>query len=395
MILPKALLILPDYPFPINNGYQIKASNFINSLTSKYNLTVITVTYKKCDKLQMEKYLKDITFSFQYYKIGIFEATVNLLRSFLYLKPIQQYLFSSKNFKRHLEENQHFDIVFFSTVRTCLYINSLPNSKIVIDFIDSIGLNYFSAIKNSRSYIKNLFYWYEAKKLYNFEIESSKKANFSLFVNHLEAENFKKYSSNIYYIPNGVKPELLDYMNFDPKFSNSITFLGTMNYQPNIDAMYWFINNVFNLLDNPIKLYIIGSNPPNFLKIKALKFKNIFFTNFIDDPYLIINSSFCFVAPMQNGAGIQNKVIESMALGKVVILTKKAASPFAFCKHNVHFIICDEPKKFAYYINDIFLNPEKYRYIQTNAKNIILNYYNWEAYSTKLYHILQLHKCIA
>jgi glycosyltransferase involved in cell wall biosynthesis len=236
--------------------------------------------------------------------------------------------------------------------------------------------------------LKRKYYKYEAKKLFDYEIHCATHANLSLFVNHLESNIFSNKCNNIYTIPNGVRNDLFSYKKKDYYYYNSITFLGTMNYQPNIDAVIWFITNVIKNLDKKFIFYIIGQLPPKSLQKLAKHNEQIVFTDFVDDPYLLINSSICFVAPMQNGAGIQNKVIEAMALGKIVILSKKAAEPFLFCEHNIHFIISDDPQSIIFYINDIFLHPNKYIEIQKNAKNIINDKYTWYSYNKKFFKIL-------
>jgi glycosyltransferase involved in cell wall biosynthesis len=389
MNLPKALLILPDYPFPVQNGYKIKSYNFIQSLISKYDLTVIIVTYKNNNMLDHKDYFNDLTnLRFKFYKISFLEIIFNIFRSILNNEAIQKNLFASRKLKVYLKNNNNYTIVFLSTIRTCLYSIYFNNSKIVIDFIDSIGLNYLTSLTNTNSFLKRKYYKYEAKKLFDYEIHCATHANLSLFVNHLESNIFSNKCNNIYTIPNGVRNDLFSYKKKDYYYYNSITFLGTMNYQPNIDAVIWFITNVIKNLDKKFIFYIIGQLPPKSLQKLAKHNEQIVFTDFVDDPYLLINSSICFVAPMQNGAGIQNKVIEAMALGKIVILSKKAAEPFLFCEHNIHFIISDDPQSIIFYINDIFLHPNKYIEIQKNAKNIINDKYTWYSYNKKFFKIL-------
>ena len=107
-------------------------------------------------------------------------------------------------------------------------------------------------------------------------------------------------------------------------------------------------------------------------------------TGFLEDPYVILNSCFCVIAPMQTGGGIQNKVLETMALGKVNVLTTYGAKPIKGATTNEHFIVRDSPTLMAVVINDIYMFPNKYNIIGKNAKKLILENYTWAAYESSL-----------
>jgi glycosyltransferase involved in cell wall biosynthesis len=193
----------------------------------------------------------------------------------------------------------------------------------------------------------------------------------------------KKYG-NVKWLPNGVNPLLFSYNKFSKEFDNSITFIGAMHYQPNIDAIIWFDRYVLDHIDPTIRFFIIGSNPNIKILNIAKKRKNVIVTGFLEDPYCILNSCSLVVSPMQNGGGIQNKILESMALGKINILTSTCSKPIKGAVDLIHFFVKDNPKEMANLINEVCSNPMKYNQIGINAKELIRNNYTWESHEFKL-----------
>ncbi|MEM2954762.1 MAG: glycosyltransferase, partial [Candidatus Nanoarchaeia archaeon] len=181
---------------------------------------------------------------------------------------------------------------------------------------------------------------------------------------------------------------LFKYTKQNKKYSNCIVFFGKMNYQPNIDAVLWFVKNVLPKLNKELKVHIVGAHPSEKIKNLEKKYKNIIVTGFVKDPYEIIKSSLCVVAPMQTGGGIQNKILESMALGTINIMSSLAAKPIG-ARHKKEIIIADDPKKMAYFINDIFKNPKKYEYLKDNSKKFIANNFTWSIYEKNIIKIIK------
>jgi len=91
---------------------------------------------------------------------------------------------------------------------------------------------------------------------------------------------------------------------------------------------------------------------------------------------------------MRTGGGIQNKVLESMALGTINIISKLAAIPIGG-ENGKDYIVEDNAKRIADIINDIFINKEKYSFLKENSKKYILENYTWSKYEEKYHKIIE------
>jgi glycosyltransferase involved in cell wall biosynthesis len=379
----KCLLILPRLPYPPVGGDKLKSYNLVKILHELYDLSIVIVSEEKLN-LECTEFLEKNSI---HYKLFIYPKWIlylNALRSlftgnslqveFYYFREVQSYC------DKLIAEN---DIVMSNLIRTAKYLNtdSARYKLRLLDMVDSIAINYTRSIDKVESYVWKMIYTFEAKRLMEFEKECVKNFSATFFVNKSECDYWSQYG-NTFHIPNGVNEKLFSYSKKLSHYSNALTFFGKMNYQPNVDAVVWYLKNVHPLVDKEILFVILGANPSSVIN-KYAKLDNIEVTGFVRDPYAIVNSSFATIAPMQTGAGIQNKVLEGMALGQVNVLSTLAANPILNAEHGKHFLVEDDPIKLASMINDLFKNPTKYDSIRANAKELISNIYTWSNYRSK------------
>ncbi len=108
--------------------------------------------------------------------------------------------------------------------------------------------------------------------------------------------------------------------------SNKICFLGAFDWEPNMEAIKWFIQEVFPaLLDKFPKLEFHIAGRKSELIPEELRQKNVVIHGFVEDPLKFIAENGLFVATLQSGSGIKMKVLEAMSIGAPCILTTKSA----------------------------------------------------------------------
>jgi len=161
--------------------------------------------------------------------------------------------------------------------------------------------------------------------------------DWSTFVSNDEAALFQSLvptaSAKIRAIPNGVDADYFDPAiprdpPFAPHFAHHrprFVFTGTMDYPPNVDAARWFARDILPLIhrDQPhAHFHIVGANPTP--DIRALQSDTVHVTGRVADirPY-IAHASVC-VAPMRIARGIQNKVLEALAMARPTVVTSDA-----------------------------------------------------------------------
>jgi len=155
---------------------------------------------------------------------------------------------------------------------------------------------------------------------------------------------------------------------------------------PNIDAVTYFANEIFPLIiknQHNLKFIIVGLNPTREV-LKLGKRKNIEVTGFVDDPYEYLEKAKIVIAPLRFSAGIQNKILEAMALGKTVITTSKGARGISG-EDGKHFVVADDEKEMSEKILALINDELKRKEIGNDARELIKRKYRWDIISKNLY----------
>jgi sugar transferase (PEP-CTERM/EpsH1 system associated) len=184
-------------------------------------------------------------------------------------------------------------------------------------------------------------------------------------------------------VSNGV-----DHRYFDPALDHkpvydttrpNFVFTGTMDYPPNADAAIWFAREILPLIQASVpaaQFHVVGSNP-NQEVLKLAHLEGVFVSGRVADvrPY-IAHATAC-VAPMRIARGIQNKVLEAMAMARPVVLTAAALEGIA-ADPMLETILADTAADFATACCRLATTTEGVA-IGTAARCRIIRHYDWDA----------------
>ena len=376
------LLILPRPIFPVVCGYALKNQALIQILNKRYNLTLVVISDHNPTEEERAFYDAN-SFECRVFVFGKYRYLINAFTSLFSKDPLQMGYFYFGKVQKYIDSiMDRQDITIGALIRTMKYLKRSNARVKVFDMVDSIGLNYQRSLSNVKSLLWKSIYRIETDRLLRGEQMLIEDSDITFLFNWNEAEYCSRYG-NVQLVPHGVNDTLFSYEKKDSELSKGVTFLGKMDYQPNIDAVLWYLSNVHSKIGDMIPFYVVGASPTEAVRREAAKYPNVTITGFVEDPYLYIKSSLAVVAPMQTGGGIQNKVLEAMGLGKVVITTTLSASPIKEAQNGRHIIIADTPDDFINEINRLSENPEKAEAIGKEARNLIHERYTWSAYGKK------------
>jgi len=203
----------------------------------------------------------------------------------------------------------------------------------IVDLAD-VDSEKWQAYAKKASEPMKFIYQREARLIFNLESRIAREADFSTFVSEPEAQLFRTLVPNraaaIVGVPSGI-----DHIYFDPNrhyssyYDTSVpnfVFTGTMDYLPNVDAVCWFARDILPIIRRTFPLaqfYIVGSNPSAAVR-ELGKMDGVHVTGRVADARPYLAHATAAVAPLRIARGIQNKVMEAMAMAKPVIVTSDA-----------------------------------------------------------------------
>jgi sugar transferase (PEP-CTERM/EpsH1 system associated) len=255
-------------------------------------------------------------------------------------------------------------------------------ARFVMDFgdVDSAKFETYGAEGGAMAPINRR----EGRLLAAFERSVAARADVSLFVSDAEAELFRRRSglesADIRALHNGVD---LDY--YDPAALPRsaelpgdlplIVFTGQMDYAPNIDAVRWFADSVMPMLPEA-RFAIVGRKPPE--AVLRLAGPRTIVTGAVPDVRSWLAAADVVAAPLRIARGIQNKVLEAMAMARPVV-----ASPAAFegieAEPGRHLLVAAEAEAQAEAIAGLLDDPERAAAIGRAARRRMEEVYRWEA----------------
>ncbi|MBI2118109.1 MAG: glycosyltransferase [Elusimicrobia bacterium] len=391
---PKKILILYSrLPWPLISGDRMRVYYMSKILAKKYKVDLVCISEGN-GKTDIPPTLKELFNHIQIFYFSKARSSLNAALGLFSNKPLQVHYYYFKPIQNWINLNyKNYAWIFCNHIRMSDYVKRTPIKKI-IDFHDALSENYSQARYYSSGLWKHI-YRIEKNRVAKYESEMLERFDLGIVTSQSDKNALEKIDKNhlrkIDVIPMGIKEELV-HRNQVVAEENLISFLGKLDYPPNEDAVLFFAKQVFPLIKKNLEsigFYILGYSPTR--KILSLgKEVGIKIIGYSEDPYTYIEKSKIVVAPVRYGTGIQNKILESMCLGKTVITTPIGASGIPNAINGEHLIINDfqNPETASKQIINLIIQKEMRDQIGKNARKLILENYTWELIGNRLLSLL-------
>jgi len=162
--------------------------------------------------------------------------------------------------------------------------------------------------------------------------------------------------------------------------SHTLVFTGTMNYRPNVDAVLWFAEHVYPLIQEAvpdIHFYIVGRQPHSRLD-PLRKQRGIVITGSVPDTRPYIAGADVYVIPLLSGGGTRFKVLEAMTLRRPIISTTMGCDGFPVVSGR-EVILADEPAGFARAVVELLKDAGKREELGRAGFDFAAAHYDWSA----------------
>ena len=317
----RILILAPRYPFPVHGGDVLRIYNICQVLKNQGHQLDLISFYEPNDII--DKSLNNIFTKIYLIKRNKYLSIFNSLLYILSPFPSQIGYYYQKNFlKKFTEISDNYDMTICHLIRMARYIDKGKcHKKSILEMTDAISLNYKRSLKYL-NFIQKAFFFIEMNKLKKYEKKCLDRFKKTIVVSDTDKDFLEekiKYKS-LKTLTNGYKSLS---MNLFSKSNKSVIFIGNMRTNANHLMVTFFIKEVLPELRRvypALKFKVIGAEPRK--ELIQLQSKIDFeITGKVESIHDEMRDAALSVCPMFFGAGVQNKILESMAFGIPVVAT--------------------------------------------------------------------------
>jgi len=383
----KLFVLLSRVPYPLEKGDKLRAFNQIKELSKRHDIYLCALNDTRLHpeaKQILASYCKEI----HIFSISKWSVFLNVTRFFFSGKPLQcGYFYNRQIHKKilNLIAYIHPDHIYSQLIRTSEYVKNCKINK-TLDYQDAFSKGVLRVMEKSPMW-KRWFLSIEYERLVKYEKDIFSYFDNKTIITKVDRMNIQHPSASIIeVVPNGVDLSIFTPIQREKKYD--LIFTGNFSYPPNIDAAVHLVNDIFPILKEKhpdINIVLCGANPS--AKVQALQRKNVFVTGWVNDIKDYYALSRIFIAPMRMGTGLQNKLLEAMAMQLPCITSPLASNPLN-AKQDKEIIVCNSLLGYADAVDMLLSQPDYYKEIATNGCLFVNQNYTWENTTAILENIL-------
>lgn len=233
--------------------------------------------------------------------------------------------------------------------------------------------------------------WREYKTMARAEHHYLGLADHILTVSDTDRDHFTQFidSSRVTVIPTGVDVNYYGPTS-EPVEPNALVFTGAMDWMPNEDGMFHFLEKILPRIRRQIPevtLWIVGRQPSRRLRELAARTPGVCVTGTVEDIRPYVHRAAVYVVPLLVGSGTRLKIFEAMAMGKAVVSTPLGAEGLPI-RDGENVMLADEPESFANAVVRLLQSSELRNNLGRAAREFVEQKYSWVSVAAELEAVL-------
>lgn len=382
------LFLCHRIPFPPDRGDKIRSFNLLRKLTEIAPVHVGCFADDERD-LSFTPALQEIAASQQVLRRSG-SRVVGGLRGLAKGQPLLISLFDSPEMHqwvRPILAERGIQAVVAYSAQMAHFVPVLPEgTRFVMDFVDFDSAKY-AAYGAEQSGPMGWINRREGRKLLAFERDVALRADVSTFVSEAEAAMFRDATGTgtdrVRALENGVALDYFDphasFAPIDQSSGSLIVFTGQMDYRPNIEAVESFVRTSLPaiLAERPdARFAVVGRAPSKAVQALA-DVPGVIVTGGVEDVRGWLAAADIVVAPLRIARGIQNKVLEAMAMARPVVASRQAAEGID-ASHGAHFLVAQDAAEEATMVLALLADQERAETLGRAARARMIERYEWD-----------------
>ena len=383
--------MLSRVPYPLEKGDKLRAYHLVKRLAQHHDLFLCCLSDQRIAPEHIE-HLRGICHRIEVIHIPLWRIVLKLTRAAFTRMPFQVAYFHHHLAQKRVDaaidsfKPQH---VLCQLVRTTEYVRHRYALPKTLDYMDTLSKGTERRTETAPFYLRPMWRA-ETRRLIAYE-----NLMFDLFDHRviISAQDrdylYHPLRHTMAVIPNGV-----DTTHFSPRpgeTRHDLLFTGNMNYPPNIDSALYLARRVLPLVRKGrpgTSLLISGVDPSPEVRDLARRDPLITVSGWVRDIRTSYASAKLFVAPMQIGTGLQNKLLEAMAM-RMPCVTSELANNAVGARPGEEVLLGNEPEDYAAHILMLLDNAAERDRIAANGQHFVREHFDWERAARALDTLIQ------
>ncbi len=294
---------------------------------------------------------------------------------------------------RMLEE-ESFDVIQLETPYLSLYlpeIRKYSKAKVVMRAHNVEHEIWERMAAQPGMSLKKRYLGIQARRLRQFEVEQLNRYDFLMTITERDERLFRKlgYEGESLVVPAGI--ELTDDLYRETSIGKDagVSFIGSLDWMPNQEGLDWFLKEIWPQVHNrfpEIPFYVAGRNMPEQLKKRVVS--GVHFLGEVPSSRAFIKKHPIMVVPLHSGSGMRIKILEGMAMGRLVVTTPLGLEGID-AEHGKEVLVARNAKEFFDCLNWAITQPEEMRQISRQARTFVERAFDRRKIGEMVYKALQ------
>ena len=375
----RILLVTPRPPAPLRGGDRLRLHHLLRFLGARHQVTLFTLA-RTDEDVEAARTLSALADDVRLFRLGL---APRVGRSALGLastrRPLQARYFWSREMARAIGELRGHDVALGSLIRTADYLLGGP-IPVVVDIQDSLSMHYRQAIPHLGP-LHRALYRIELPRLDRLEREVLRRAEAATLVSPVDLADVQRRApgARLELVGNGVDARCFHPDPAMPPIPDRLLFLGNLRTLANRDMALYLARDVLPRVRSArpgAHLHIVGMECPR--SVRELDDGHaVNVLGFVDDPVPHLRRAWATVCPMRFGAGVQNKVLESVAVGTPAVVTPQVAEALGL-GHGEGVLITEGTGGLARRCAELLADPGLRREVSEVGLAVVAERFSWE-----------------
>lgn len=379
----KILVITIELPYPPTSGGRMKSWNMLKYLSELHDVGLACpVKYgdekiaKMCGQIKLKDFIHETC--------EVPRTPGNLIKSYLKNIPLNVYRSQSKKIADQVDLiAKNYDLILVDHYEGFQYVPPGYRGKVAFHAHNATYLMWERFAVSGSNFAVRLVAKLESLRVRRYEENVCQQADL-IFAAPNDIEMLSKFGiekkkfRETYHLGDDGQLALpsIQYAQTEKK----ILYVGTLNWEANIDGLIWFIQDVWPKViesDPDIRLDIVGGNPDARIVAICQGHEHIRLLGFVDDLEQCFIQARVFIAPLRFGSGIKVKVLNSMCRGLPIVTTTVGAEGIDV-ENFKHIVVADTAKEYHEAIIRLMTDHILWSRIEKNSRELVTQKYTWK-----------------